>query len=187
MYQSSSDTTVARCVGVETLFIVVIVMMKLFIILFVIICQVLVASGFKKLVAPLIFAASMNLPEIAMAQSSRLVGNIPTAGLIFKDELKVSAIKDPKVPGVVVYIADFDRPITEKLANDFFADPSSSSLTCSKTGVVTVGDNLPVEGEGEEIFEESRNLFFKVKLHQLIIYSRTYYLFCLLYELVDII
>ena len=71
-------------------------------------------------------------------------------------------IVDPKVKGVSIYLADFERPINEKLTKDFFNDPSSSSLTCSKTGPIVVSSNIVLGTEGEEVFEESKNLFFKV-------------------------
>ena len=92
---------------------------------------------------------------------SRDVARIPTAGIIFKDTLKISAFKDPKVSGVTIYLSDFERPVTEKLGGDFFNDPSSSSLTCLQTGPIKVADNIDKSDKGEEVFEESKNLFFK--------------------------
>lgn len=99
------------------------------------------------------------------AQAARDVASISTSGIIFKDTLKVSAFEDPKVSGVALYISDFERPLTEKLAKDFFNDPSSSSLTCVRTGPMTFKSDISTSSEGEEVFEESRNLFFKVILH----------------------
>ncbi len=58
-------------------------------------------------------------------------------------------------------MSDFERPITEKLSRDFFNDPSSSSLTCSAAGSVTLGEDVDRSKAGEEVFEESKNLFFK--------------------------
>ena len=57
-------------------------------------------------------------------------------------------------------MSDFDRPITEKLSSDPFNDPASASLSCAQTGPVTIG-NIDKSRGGEEVFEESKNLFFK--------------------------
>ena len=46
----------------------------------------------------------------------RTVGEIQGSGLVFKDTLKVEAFSDPKVAGVQLYLSDFQRPVTEKLA-----------------------------------------------------------------------
>ena len=57
------------------------------------------------------------------------------AGALLKDTLKVEAFLDPKVQGVQLYLSDFQRPVTEKLAKgDIFSDPSSGGLTCSHKG-----------------------------------------------------
>ena len=47
--------------------------------------------------------AVFELPATCYAES-RLVGNIQTSGLIFKDTLKVTSFDDPKVQGVTLYI-----------------------------------------------------------------------------------
>lgn len=93
---------------------------------------------------------------------SRSVGDIPTSGIFFRDSLKISAISDPKVPGVTLFLSDFDRPINEKLSSNFFDDPSSSSLTCAQTGPIgELSKDVSKGPEGQEVFEESRNLVFK--------------------------
>jgi CreA protein len=50
------------------------------------------------------------------------------------------AFADPKVEGVTIYLADFERPINEKLSKDFFDDPSSTSLACARSNNINVGD-----------------------------------------------
>eukprot|EP00601_Ochromonadales_sp_CCMP2298_P000458 CAMPEP_0173186116 /NCGR_PEP_ID=MMETSP1141-20130122/9951_1 /TAXON_ID=483371 /ORGANISM="non described non described, Strain CCMP2298" /LENGTH=179 /DNA_ID=CAMNT_0014109759 /DNA_START=105 /DNA_END=645 /DNA_ORIENTATION=+ len=99
--------------------------------------------------------------QVDPAFASREVGNIPATGFVFKDYLKINAFSDPKVKGVELYVADFERPLTEKLGKDFFDDPSSSSLACAQVGPVVVAKDMSTSPEGEEVFEESRNLFFK--------------------------
>lgn len=69
---------------------------------------------------------------------------------------------DPKIKGVVLYISNFDRPITEKLGGNFFNDPAYASVACAKTGKdVAIADNIAKGLQGEEVFEESRSLLFK--------------------------
>lgn len=114
----------------------------------------------KGLMIPMIVLPTSIQPTLA----NREIANIPTSGIFFKDSLRVSAFEDPKISGVTIYLSDFDRPITEKLTNNFFNDPSSSSLTCSQTGPIKLKGDINLSGEGEEVFEESRNLFFKVIL-----------------------
>jgi catabolite regulation protein CreA len=57
-------------------------------------------------------------------------------------------------------LSDFDRPLTEKLTSDPFSDPASASLSCVQSGPVKIG-NIDKSRGGEEVFEESKNLFFK--------------------------
>jgi catabolite regulation protein CreA len=116
----------------------------------------------QAIVAASVVGISIADPNLPIAHASREIANIPTSGIIFKDSLKVNAFDDPKVPGVVLYLSDFDRPITEKLAKDFFNDPSSSSLTCVKAGPIKLSSDIYLGSDGEEVFEESKNLFFKV-------------------------
>ena len=97
----------------------------------------------------------------AWAAESKLVGEIKGSGLIFKDTLQIERFEDPKVKGVILYISNFDRPITEKLGGNFFSDPSYASVGCAKTGTVAIADNIVKGPQGEEVFEESRSLLFK--------------------------
>lgn len=97
----------------------------------------------------------------AHAEGSKVVGSLKGSGLVFKDTLNIERFEDPKVKGVTLYISNFDRPITEKLNGGFFNDPSSASVTCAKTGPVSVADNIATSVQGEEVFEESRSLLFK--------------------------
>ena len=100
-------------------------------------------------------------PQIANANAN-LVGEFTTNGLIFKDKLKINEFNDPKVQGISLYMTEFERPINEKLSGDFFNDPSSASLTCARTGPIVISKDIGRGLQGEEVFEESKNLFFKV-------------------------
>ena len=86
--------------------------------------------------AALALAAAIATTPISPAfADARVVGEIAASGLVFKDTLKVEAFLDPKVQGVQLYLSDFQRPVTEKLAKgDIFSDPSSGGLTCSHKG-----------------------------------------------------
>jgi hypothetical protein len=76
------------------------------------ICSIHCAAGAAKLpfsslrraaASAIASLALLDLPATCFAES-RLVGNIPTSGLIFKDTLKVTSFDDPKVQGVTLYI-----------------------------------------------------------------------------------
>lgn len=59
--------------------------------------------------------------------------------------------------GVAIYLTDYNRSITERLAKDLFSDPSQASLTCVAKGPVTIKDMAAVAGsEGREIFKERK-------------------------------
>ena len=112
-----------------------------------------------------IAVASTFISSIPAFADSRDVGNMATSGFFFKDTLRISAFEDPKINGITLYLADFERPLTEKLAKDFFNDPSSSSLSCAQTGPINrneILNKISSDPSGEEVFEENRNLFFKV-------------------------
>ena len=70
-----------------------------------------------------------------MAESSQVIGSIAGSGLVFKDTLTIESFKDPKIPAVSLYISNFQKPLTERLASgkDFFTDPSYASVGCAKT------------------------------------------------------
>ena len=99
----------------------------------------------------------------ANALDSKVVGELKGSGLVFKDTLQIERFEDPKVQGVVLYISNFERPVTEKIGSgNFFTDPSSASVACARTGhPITVAANLKKGTGGEEVFEESRSLLFK--------------------------
>lgn len=108
-------------------------------------------------------AALTASPEPAFAGDSKVVGQLKGSGLVFKDTLSIERFEDPKVKGVVLYISNFDRPVTEKFSKgNFFNDPSYASVACARTGQkVAIADNINKTTQGEEVFEESRSLLFK--------------------------
>ena len=56
---------------------------------------------------------------------------------------------------------DYQRPINERILNNFFSDPSLASIGCAKTGEVKVSKDVFKGKEGEEVFEQARSLLFK--------------------------
>ena len=72
-----------------------------------------------------------------------------------------SAFKDPKIEGVTIYLADFERPINEKLQKNFFEDPTSTSLSCARDTTIKVGDiNKDPQGEVNHNFSFSPEFTF---------------------------
>lgn len=98
----------------------------------------------------------------AFGSGQREIGEISASGIIFKDTIKVTAFQDPKVEGVQIYVTDFQRPINERLAKNFFSDPSYASIGCAKTSnVVRASKDIYKGKDGEEVFEQARSLLFK--------------------------
>jgi catabolite regulation protein CreA len=121
--------------------------------------------GTALLSASLIFFSGMVAltasPQPSFANDgSKTVGTLKGSGLVFKDTLNIERFEDPKVKGVVLYISNFDRPVTEKLSKG--NDPSQASVACARTGTpVSIASNIAKGTGGEEVFEESRSLLFK--------------------------
>ena len=69
------------------------------------------------------------------------------------------ALTDPVVDGVTLYLSDFKRSISAKMkSNDFFSEPTQSSLACVRSdGAVRVKSDLGGK-EGAEMFAERKNL-----------------------------
>ncbi len=92
----------------------------------------------------------------AMAEQVGQVG-VDWAG----NDIIVEAIADPKVQGVTCHLAYFDRSVIDRLRQgNWFEDPSNSAIECSQTGPIVIGD-IARGPRGEDVFRESRSLFFK--------------------------
>eukprot|EP00667_Euglena_gracilis_P013852 EG_transcript_14326 len=107
--------------------------------------------------APVALDAAVVAPP-ALAAEKRVLAEIDGSGFLFKDKLRVEAFEDPKIPGVTLYLSDFERPLTEKLQKDFFSDPTSAGLTCAAQGALVPKEQLPAV---EEVFNEAKSLFTK--------------------------
>ena len=50
-----------------------------------------------------------------------------------------------------MYISNFQKPMTEKIAKgEIFSDPSFASVSCARTGPITIADNIAKGKQGEE-------------------------------------
>ena len=119
--------------------------------------------------AALALSASLATAPPALADA-RVIGEVQGSGLVFKDTLRVEAFADPKVTGVQLYLSDFQRPVTEKLAKgDIFSDPSQGGFACGARGKVSVSAAASRDKGGEEVFSEQRSLVFKsLKVRRLV-------------------
>jgi catabolite regulation protein CreA len=94
--------------------------------------------------------------------NQRVIAEMPGSGFFLKDTLRIESFNDPKVDGVQLYISDFQKPMTEKIAKgDVFQDPTLAGLTCSNRARVVVHPDAMLSTEGEEVFSEARSLLFK--------------------------
>eukprot|EP00192_Tetraselmis_astigmatica_P018576 CAMPEP_0117664290 /NCGR_PEP_ID=MMETSP0804-20121206/9131_1 /TAXON_ID=1074897 /ORGANISM="Tetraselmis astigmatica, Strain CCMP880" /LENGTH=254 /DNA_ID=CAMNT_0005471493 /DNA_START=98 /DNA_END=862 /DNA_ORIENTATION=- len=97
---------------------------------------------------------------IGSADAIDRVAEFTASGLIFKDSVEVLAVDDNEVQGVTVYISDFRRSLTDKLAKDFFSEPSQASIFCAQTAPqISIRDIENIKGtEGREMFSQQKNL-----------------------------
>jgi CreA protein len=79
----------------------------------------------------------------------------------FGNDIIIESINDPKVPGVTCHLAYFERGVIDRLQQgNWFEDPSNSSISCTQTGPITLGDIKRGQG-GEQVFKESRSIILK--------------------------
>mmetsp|Transcript_996 Transcript_996/g.3027 ORF Transcript_996/g.3027 Transcript_996/m.3027 type:complete len:261 (-) Transcript_996:207-989(-) len=97
---------------------------------------------------------------LGSAEASDRIAEFAASGLIFKDSVEVLAVDDSAVQGVTVYISDFRRSLTDKLARDFFSEPSQASIFCAQTAPqISIRDIENIKGtEGREMFSQQKNL-----------------------------
>lgn len=77
------------------------------------------------------------------------------------NEIKLEALKDPKVVGVTCHLSYFDRAVWDRLAKgNWFENPSNSSIACRQTGPITIGA-IDLDKSGEEVFSQQQSLIFK--------------------------
>ncbi|CAG9463982.1 unnamed protein product [Pedinophyceae sp. YPF-701] len=90
------------------------------------------------------------------------VGYFSAGGLVFKDNVEVLAVPDPKVKGVTVYLSSMQRPLTDRIKRlDWFSDPTQTSLAVALTGPISLDENISYGEGGEEVFSAKKSLLFK--------------------------
>ena len=77
------------------------------------------------------------------------------------NDIKIEAVEDPDIKGVVCHVAYFDRSLLDRLQQgNWFEDPSYSAIDCSASGTITVG-NISTSQAGDDIFKQQRSLIWK--------------------------
>lgn len=77
------------------------------------------------------------------------------------NEIKVVAIADPRVAGVVCHFASFDRSLIDRLGKgNWFENPSNTAIDCALTGPVDEAA-LTALPRNAEVFSQGASLLFK--------------------------
>lgn len=96
---------------------------------------------------------------IATPVSAEVVGKVGVDWV--GNDILIDAFADPKVQGVTCHLAYFDRSVIDRLSNgNWFEDPSYSSVACTRTGPITIGD-IDRGSDGETVFSERQSLILK--------------------------
>ena len=102
---------------------------------------------------------------LAVSAVAALPARAETVGQVGVDwlgnDIKIDAVRDPKVSGVTCHVTYFDRSVIDRLKNgNWFEDPSNNSIACRQTGPISIGD-IDVSREGEEVFRSGLSLIWK--------------------------
>ena len=75
--------------------------------------------------------------------------------------IKIEALVDPDIPGVVCHLAYFDRGFLDRISQgNWFENPSNSAVTCERIGPIDLG-HADLGSSGHEIFNQGASLLFK--------------------------
>lgn len=108
---------------------------------------------------PFILAAALSLAACSPQGQHEEVGEFKND--LIGNEIKLEALKDPKVDGVTCHLSYFDRAVWDRIAKgNWFENPSNSSIACRQTGAITIGD-IDLDKSGEEVFSQQQSLIFK--------------------------
>lgn len=106
-----------------------------------------------------LMGCGLSLMTLSSAVQADEVGDVNVDWL--GSDIKIEAIQDPKIKGITCHVAYFDRGIIERIRNgQVFSDPSNSSVSCSQTGPVVIGDIEKDDG-GESVFSKRTSLVWK--------------------------
>ncbi len=77
------------------------------------------------------------------------------------NEIKVVALVDPDIPGVLCHFAHFDRGVLDRLGKGrWFEDPSNTAIACQRIGPIDL-EGVRTGSAGEEVFSRRHSLLFK--------------------------
>ena len=77
------------------------------------------------------------------------------------NEIKLEALKDPRIEGVTCHLSHFDRGFWDRVSKgNWFEDPSNASIACRQTGPIRIG-KIDLDKSGEEVFSQAQSLIFK--------------------------
>ncbi|GAX83092.1 hypothetical protein CEUSTIGMA_g10518.t1 [Chlamydomonas eustigma] len=113
----------------------------------------------SNIVLPLVASTTLLTLSFQGPAVAEKIGEFTGSGFLFKDNVEVMAVDDTEVEGVTLYLSDFQRNLVDKLKNDFFSDPSQTSVTCSITGPIRFKDPSKLKDKsGVEVFSERKSL-----------------------------
>lgn len=102
---------------------------------------------------------SVALLAAACGRSENEVGEFSND--LLGNEIKIEAVADPDIPGVVCHLAYFERGVLDRMRQgNWFEDPSNSSVSCQRVGPIDLS-GVSLDRSGEEIFNQRISLFFK--------------------------
>ncbi|WP_034851110.1 CreA family protein [Sinorhizobium sojae] len=102
---------------------------------------------------------------LALSAAAVVAARAETVGEVGVDwlgnDIKIDAVRDPKIGGVTCHVTYFDRSVIDRLKNgNWFEDPSNNSIACRQTGPITIG-GIDLSKEGEEVFRSGLSLIWK--------------------------
>ena len=104
-------------------------------------------------------ALTLALFLTACGRSERRVGEFSND--LLGNEIKIEAIADPAIPGIMCHLAYFERGVLDRVRQgNWFEDPSNSSVSCQRVGPIDLS-RVPLSRNGQEVFSQRLSLFFK--------------------------
>jgi CreA protein len=106
-----------------------------------------------------LFTLVFALSGCGVGGSDREVGSF--ANDLTGNAIRVDALADPLVPGVVCHLSYFERSVVDRaLQGNWFEDPSNAAVACQRTGPIDIS-RAPPASEGAEVFSERQGAFFR--------------------------
>lgn len=103
-------------------------------------------------------ATALVMSTFPAAAHADTIASFEGSGFLFKDQVNVTAFDDRDIGGVTLYVSEFSRNIVDKLQKDFFTEPSQASLTCARTGKISLNIDPSRLKDNPEVFSERKSL-----------------------------